>query len=70
MDANKFSWGDIDEIAVQLWETTPDKNPLSVSFPDLVDLIMALPNFSGERNKCNEKILEAIQMTWLEEFEA
>jgi len=30
---------------------------------------MALPGFSDDANRSNEKILEAIQMTWIEESE-
>jgi FeS assembly protein IscX len=29
---------------------------------------MALPNFDDAPERCNEKVLEAIQMEWLDEF--
>ncbi|PCH76994.1 MAG: Fe-S assembly protein IscX [Planctomycetota bacterium] len=70
MDNDSLQWNDVDEIAVRLWEQNEELNPLSVSFPALIEMILALPGFVGERDKCGEKILEAIQMGWLEEFEA
>jgi FeS assembly protein IscX len=30
---------------------------------------MALPEFEDDPNRCGEKILEAIQMAWIEEAE-
>ena len=33
----------------------------------LRDWVLALPGFTGAPNGCNEKILEAIQMAWLDE---
>jgi len=64
-----LQWNQIEDIAYALFEREPAVNPLTVRFTDLRDKILALPNFAGEREKCNEKILEAVQMAWLEEFE-
>jgi FeS assembly protein IscX len=64
-----LQWNHIEDIAFALFEREPTLNPLTVRFTDLRDKILALPNFVGEREKCNEKILEAVQMAWLEEFE-
>jgi FeS assembly protein IscX len=63
-----LTWSDVDDIAIELYESAPDYNPLQIRFTDLIDRILSLPDFAGERDKCNEKILEAIQMSWLEEF--
>ena len=49
-------------------EAEPELDPLTLRFTVLIDKVLALPGFQGERDKCNEKILEAIQMIWLEEF--
>jgi len=64
-----LTWSDIDDLAFALFEADPECDPLTLRFPDLLDRILALPNFTGERTRCNEKILEAVQMAWLEEFQ-
>ena len=60
-------WIDTNDIALDLLENFPDVDPLSIRFTDLRTWIVALPNFDDDPNKCNEKILEAIQMAWIEE---
>ena len=62
-----IGWHDIEEIAIQLAEQFPDTDPLSVRFTELHRWIMELPGFSDDPKASNEKILEAIQMAWLEE---
>jgi len=63
------TWKDIDEIAVRLYDAEPDLDPLTLRFTELLDRILALPGFSGTREESNEAKLEAVQMTWLEEFQ-
>ena len=65
----KISWTDIEEIGIQLAEKYPDIDPLSVRFTDLHKWVTELPDFEDDPKKSNEKILEAIQMAWLEERE-
>ncbi|MCI0617642.1 Fe-S cluster assembly protein IscX [bacterium] len=65
----KISWSDIEEIGIQLAEKYPDIDPLSVRFTDLHKWVTELPDFEDDPKKSNEKILEAIQMAWLEERE-
>jgi FeS assembly protein IscX len=65
----KLIWTSIEDIAIELFEAEPQLDPLTLRFTELIDKVMALPGFEGERDKCNEKILEAIQMAWLEEFQ-
>ena len=65
----KLTWTSIEDIGIELYEAEPQLDPLTLRFTDLIDKVMALPGFEGERDKCNEKILEAIQMAWLEEFQ-
>ena len=60
-------WIDTNDIALDLLENFPEVDPLSIRFTDLRTWIVALPNFDDDPNKCNEKILEAIQMAWIEE---
>ena len=60
-------WIDTNDIALDLLENFPEVDPLSIRFTDLRAWIVALPNFDDDPDKCNEKILEAIQMAWIEE---
>ncbi len=62
-------WTDVRDIAIALVDAHPNVKPLEVRFTDLHRWVLALPGFTGEPGKSNEKILEAIQMTWLEEAE-
>lgn len=65
----KISWTDTEEIGIQLAEKYPDIDPLSVRFTDLHKWVTELPDFEDDPKKSNEKVLEAIQMAWLEEKE-
>jgi FeS assembly protein IscX len=65
----KFTWQDIQDIAISLHEKMPDQDPLAVRFTDLHKWVRELPGFADDPNKSNEKILEAIQMAWLDERE-
>ncbi len=60
-------WTDVLDIAIELEESHPDADNVNLRFTDLRDWVLALDGFEGEANGCNEKILEAIQMAWIEE---
>lgn len=62
-----LKWTDTREIAIALAEKFPDIDPLTVRFTDLHRWVRELPGFSDDPEKSNEKILEAIQMMWLDE---
>ena len=62
-----FDWLDVLDIAIELNDRFPDIDPQWISFPDLHKKICNLDNFIGDPEKSNEKILEAIQMHWIEE---
>ena len=64
-----MKWVDVREIALELIEAYPDVNPKYINFVDLRNWVMALENFDDDPNRCGEKILEAIQMAWLEELD-
>ena len=64
-----LDWLDVLDIAIELNDRFPDMDPQWISFPDLHKNICNLDNFIGDPKKSNEKILEAIQMLWIEEFE-
>lgn len=61
-------WTDIHEIAISLADSKTDIDPLSVNFVDLRRWVLALPEFEDDPERCGEKILEAIQMAWIEEL--
>ena len=62
-------WTDVNEIAIELAERHPDIDPTYILFTDLRRLVMELEGFIDSPEKTNEKILEAIQMLWIEERE-
>ena len=62
-------WTDVNEIAIELAEKNPDIDPTYILFTDLRRLVMELESFIDSPEKTNEKILEAIQMLWIEERE-
>ncbi|SDW07326.1 FeS assembly protein IscX [Pseudomonas syringae] len=62
-----LKWVDVQEIAIQLAESHPDVDPLTVSFPRLRKLVMDLPEFDDDPARSGEKVLEAIQGLWIEE---
>jgi len=62
-------WTDSLEIAISLDETSPGINPKTINFVDLRQLVMDLEDFDEGQSKCGERVLEAIQMYWIEEKE-
>jgi len=62
-------WTDSLEIAISLEETSPDTDPKTINFVDLRQLVMNLEDFEEGQSNCGERILEAIQMNWIEEKE-
>ena len=62
-----LDWLDVLDIAIELNDRFPDMDPQWISFPDLHKKICDLDNFIGDPEKSNEKILEPIQMHWIEE---
>jgi len=64
-----MKWTDTLDIAIALTEARPDTDPRGVRFTDLMQWVMALPDFDDDPKRCGEKILEAIQTAWIEEAE-
>jgi len=62
-------WTDSLEIAISLEEASPDTDPKTINFVDLRQLVMNLVDFEEGQSKCGERVLEAIQMNWIEERE-
>ena len=64
-----MNWTDSLDIAIALDETYPEVDPLVVNFVDLRQMVIDLDEFNDKQDKSGEKILEAIQMYWIEERE-
>ncbi len=64
----ELDWNDTEDIALQLMERHEGTDPLTVRFTDLHRWVTEIPGFIGKAEKSNEKILEAIQMAWHEEY--
>lgn len=64
-----MKWVDVFDIAIELAETHPDTDPRRVNFVDLRDMVLALEGFDDDPAHSGEKVLEAIQMAWIEELE-
>lgn len=62
-----MKWIDTREIAIALAEKHPDTDPARVNFVDLRSWVLALDGFDDDPHRSGEKILEAIQATWIEE---
>jgi FeS assembly protein IscX len=62
-----MKWTDTQDIAIALLEKFPDTDPKSVNFVDLYQWVMQLEGFEDDPKRCGEKILEAIQATWIDE---
>ena len=64
-----MKWTDTQEIAIALTDSKPDVDPKAVRFTDLYNWVLALPGFDDDPKRCGEKILEAIQLAWMDEAE-
>jgi len=64
-----LKWTDSLDIALDLIDAHPDVDPKSIRFTELMEWVMALDNFDDDAEHCGERILEAIQMYWIEEMD-
>lgn len=62
-----LKWTDTLDIAIELDETHPDVDPKTIRFTDLHQWICELAEFDDDPERSGEKILEAIQMAWIDE---
>jgi FeS assembly protein IscX len=62
-----MKWTDSREIAIALLEKYPDQDPVKVNFVDLRNWVLNLKDFDDDPQRSGEKILEAIQMAWIDE---
>jgi len=63
----QLKWTDSLEIAISLDEAHPDVDPRVIRFTDLHNWVLELENFDDLPDHSGEKILEAIQMAWIDE---
>jgi FeS assembly protein IscX len=62
-----MKWTDTLELAIALSEAYADIDPRTIRFTDLHRWVCELHGFSDDPARSGEKILEAIQMAWIEE---
>lgn len=62
-----LKWTDTLDIAIELDEKHPDVDPQYINFVDLHRWVLELEEFDDDPERSGEKILEAIQMAWIEE---
>ena len=64
-----IKWTDINEIAIELADNHTDIDAQYINFVDLRNLVLSIEDFSDDPDRCGEKILDAIQMAWIEELD-
>lgn len=62
-----LKWTDTLDIAIELLEQHDEVDPRYIRFTDLHAWVCALDDFDDDPERSNEKILEAIQMAWIDE---
>ena len=62
-----LKWTDSLDIAIELVEKHPDVDPRQVRFTELREWVLQLDEFADDPGHSGERILEAIQMAWIEE---
>ncbi|MBB6108878.1 Fe-S cluster assembly protein IscX [Mucilaginibacter lappiensis] len=76
MSENKFAlpihWNDHEDIAIELYEKFGDDFDESkiyrIRFTELLEWVLALPNFAGTKAESTEGHLEQIQSAWVYEW--
>ena len=63
-----MKWTDTLDIAIELSEAHPEIDPQTIRFTDLHRWVLELPDFDDDPDHSGEKILEAIQMAWIDEM--
>jgi FeS assembly protein IscX len=63
-----MKWTDSLDIAIELVDSYPDIDPKTINFVDLHRMVCDLEGFDDDPKRSGEKILEAIQMAWIDEL--
>ena len=64
-----MKWTDTYEIVDALIDAYPDQDPTTLLFTDLMNMVCTLDQFEDDKERCGERILEAIQALWIEELD-
>lgn len=64
-----MKWTDSLLIAQALYDQYPQIDPKSIRYTDLMQWVLNLEEFNDDPDKCGERILEAIQLAWIDEAE-
>ena len=64
-----LKWTDSQDIALDLLAAYPETDPKTVRFTDLHQWICELEDFDDDPKASNERILEAVIMIWMDEYE-
>ena len=62
-------WTETQEIAEKVVDNNPELEPKTIRFTDLYQWIIDLEGFDDDPDKCGERILAAIQLAWIEEYD-
>ena len=62
-----LKWSDSLDIAIALSEKYPEVDPRAIRFTDLHQWILGLEEFDDAPERSGERLLEAIQMAWIDE---
>ena len=62
-----MKWSDIHAIAEALYDAHPDIDPLTGRVTDRPNWGVELDGFYDDHTRGGEKVLEAIQMAWIDE---
>lgn len=62
-----LKWTDTQDIVIALDEAHPDVDPQWVRFTDLHRWVCELEGFDDDPERSGERLLEAIQMAWIDE---
>jgi len=63
-----MKWTDTLDIAIELVDKHQAVDPKTINFVDLHRMVCELDDFDDDPNRSGEKILEAIQMAWIDEL--
>ncbi len=62
-----MKWTDSQAIAEALYDKFPEIDPKTIRFTDLMEWVLHLDGFNDAPEHCGERILEAIQLAWIDE---
>lgn len=62
-----LKWSDALDVAILLQERHPDVDPRYIRYTDLHQWVLDMDEFDDLPQRSGEKLLEAIQMAWIEE---